>query len=59
VIKEGDIVIITSELPINTPFVGTFIGYLDDKKIQVLLSTGIIFTGNSYDVYLYEGDKNE
>lgn len=52
--KEGDVVMVVGKLDekIQTRElrVGTFIGYVTEKQVQVLLPDGTLFLGHTYDI---------
>lgn len=48
--KEGDVVLVYLKKPVPATVEGTYIGMTHDKQVQVLLSDGIIFTGNHYEI---------
>lgn len=47
--QEGDLVTVYP-LSKDSPEVGTYLGALIDKKIQVLLQSGHIYTGDLYSI---------
>ncbi len=51
-IKEGDVVMVLATIKgiDRIPILGTFLGYTNDKGVQVLLSDGVIFTGKAYEI---------
>lgn len=66
-IKEGSLVVVigkiddrireVSKKDEGTLIVGTLIGYINDKQVQVLLSDGMLVTTNSRDIVPYEEQK--
>lgn len=61
--NEGDLVVVLGKLTNkgeyenNGLIIGTFIGYLSDKKVQVLLPDGRIFVGNLYEISTLENQS--
>lgn len=57
-IKEGTVVIILALIKgiEYSPILGTFIGYTQEKDVQVLLPNGMIFTGKTYEMALQENN---
>ena len=63
-LKPGDLVIVLgslktvrNDLPNNSLIVGTYLGLLGSHRVQVLLSTGVIFTGLRREVASYASQK--
>lgn len=66
-IKEGSLVVVigkiddrireVSKKDEEALIVGTLIGYINDKQVQVLLSDGMLVTTNSRDIVPYEEQK--
>lgn len=51
---EGDVVMVVGKLDerieVKELRIGTFIGYVTEKQVQVLLPDGTIFLGHIYDI---------
>lgn len=63
---EGDLVVVLGKLDTRIKhieqkelIIGTFIGYIVDKQVQVLLPDGTIYIGKAYEIAPYLPEEKE